>query len=44
VKKLATEGKRRARLVAANPDYPDIPFADHEIVVWGVVTLCLHHV
>lgn len=31
------------RLVAANPDYPDISVSGHHVEVWGVVTYVLHH-
>lgn len=33
---------RRPRLVAANPDFPDIPLAGRDIQVWGVVCWVLH--
>lgn len=33
------------RLVAENPDYPDIDIPElGELTIWGVVTRCLHHV
>jgi DNA polymerase V len=33
---------RRPRLVAANPDFPDISLAGRDIQVWGVVCWVLH--
>jgi DNA polymerase V len=33
------------RLMADNPDYPDIEIPElGELTIWGVVTRCLHHV
>ena len=44
VKRLRRSGKA-VRLVAENPDYPDIEFIEgEELVVWGVVTRVLHKV
>lgn len=31
------------RLVAANPDYPDIILAGRDVQLWGTVTYVLHH-
>lgn len=33
----------RPRLVAANPDFPDIALAGRDCEIWGVVTYVLHH-
>ncbi|BEL41977.1 LexA family protein [Mycobacteroides abscessus] len=41
VKYLRTRGK--PRLVAAHPDYPDIPLEGREHQIWGTVTWVLHH-
>ena len=42
VKRLRKSGKT-VRLVAENPEYPDIEFIEgEELVVWGVVTRVLH--
>ncbi len=30
------------RLVAANSEFPDIPLADRDVQIWGVVTYVLH--
>lgn len=44
VKRLSKSGKT-IRLVAENPEYPDIEFAEgEELVIWGVVTRVLHKV
>ncbi len=44
VKRLRKSGKT-IRLVAENPEYPDIGFSDgEELVIWGVVTRVLHKV
>lgn len=44
VKRLRKSGKT-VRLVAENPEYPDIEFDDgEELVIWGVVTRVLHKV
>ena len=44
VKRLRRSGKT-VRLVAENPEYPDIEFVDgEELVIWGVVTRVLHKV
>lgn len=40
VKTYRTEGT--PRLVAASPNYPDIPLAGRDMTVWGVVTCVLH--
>lgn len=38
-------GRGVVRLVAENPDYPDIEIPElAELTIWGVVTRCLHHV
>lgn len=31
------------RLVAAHPDFPDIPITGRDVQMWGVVTCVLHH-
>ncbi len=42
VKRLKKSGKK-IRLVAENPEYPDIEFNEgEELVIWGVVTRVLH--
>ncbi len=41
VKTLRTAGV--PRLVAANPDFPDIPLAGRDVQIWGVVTYVIHH-
>ncbi|PBA23591.1 MAG: translesion error-prone DNA polymerase V autoproteolytic subunit [Mycolicibacterium sp.] len=41
VKTLRSSG-RRPRLVAAHPDFPDIPLLGREVVIWGVVCWVLH--
>jgi DNA polymerase V len=41
VKTLYTAGA--PRLVAAHPDFPDIPVTGRDVQVWGVVTYVLHH-
>ncbi|HQT27219.1 MAG TPA: translesion error-prone DNA polymerase V autoproteolytic subunit [Burkholderiales bacterium] len=44
VKRLRKSGKA-VRLVAENPEYPDIEFLEgEELVIWGVVTRVLHKV
>ncbi len=44
VKRLSKSGKT-IRLVAENPEYPDIEFDEgEELVIWGVVTRVLHKV
>ena len=44
VKRLRRSGKS-VRLVAENPEYPDIEFNDdEELTIWGVVTRVLHKV
>lgn len=44
LKRLATRGGRLL-LCAENPAYPDIEISEgSEATIWGVVTLCLHHV
>ena len=44
VKRLRKSGKA-VRLMAENPEYPDIEFnEDEELVIWGVVTRVLHKV
>ena len=44
VKRLKKSGKT-VRLVAENPEYPDIEFDEgEELVIWGVVTRVLHKV
>lgn len=44
VKRLRKSGKS-VRLVAENPDFPDIVFGEeNELVIWGVVTRVLHKV
>jgi len=44
IKRLRLE-HGRVRLVAENPDYPDIVIPElAELSIWGVVTRCLHHV
>lgn len=40
VKTLRTAG--RPRLVAAHPDFPDIPLVGREVLIWGVVCWVLH--
>lgn len=38
-------GRGGVRLVAENPDYPDIVVPElAELTIWGVVTRCLHYV
>ena len=32
----------RPRLVAAHPDFPEIPLAGREVQIWGVVCWILH--
>lgn len=45
VKRLRVDRRGQARLVADNPDYPDIEVPElSELIIWGVVTRCLHHV
>ena len=41
VKYLRTQG--HPRLVAAHPDYPEIPLQGREHQIWGTVTWVLHH-
>jgi len=42
VKRLAREDQQW-RLVAANPDYPDIAIHEGlETIIWGVVTASIH--
>jgi len=44
LKRLYTR-RGRLMLCAENPEYPDIEVAEgSEATIWGVVTLCLHHV
>ena len=44
VKRLRKDGKS-IRLVAENPDFPDIEFLEgEELTIWGVVTRVLHKV
>ncbi|MBU0673704.1 MAG: translesion error-prone DNA polymerase V autoproteolytic subunit [Proteobacteria bacterium] len=43
VKKFEQRGEI-CRLLAANPDYPDIDISeDSELAIWGVVTHAIHH-
>lgn len=45
VKRLRIDRRGRARLVAENPEYPDIEVPElSDLIIWGVVTRCLHHV
>ncbi|HEX9086128.1 MAG TPA: translesion error-prone DNA polymerase V autoproteolytic subunit [Arthrobacter sp.] len=44
IKRLRLD-RGRVRLVAENPDYPDVVIPElAELSIWGVVTRCLHHV